>query len=327
MMAATGPEKPRILVTRKCMPDVEKRLGDVFRATLNPDDRPMSRDEVLGQAARHDGIMLTSFDKLGPDFIPSLPPSIRIIATHSVGYDHLSIPQAREKGIAVTNTPGVLTDATADIAMLLILGAARGASWGDRMVREDRWGETTLISPMGFDVSAKRLGILGMGRIGRELAGMARGFRMEIHYRDVQRLSPEAEQGATYHADDDRFLGAIDVLSMHIPGGEATRKWLNAERIGRMKPGSIVINSGRGTTVDDEALIAALKSGHVRAAGLDVYDGEPRVNPGYLELENVALLPHLGSATIETRDAMGRRCLENLDAVLLQGTAPPHRVV
>jgi lactate dehydrogenase-like 2-hydroxyacid dehydrogenase len=150
---------------------------------------------------------------------------------------------------------------------------------------------------------------------------------MEIHYRDVQPLPPEMEGGATYHASDDAFLGAIDVLSLHIPGGEGTRKWLNAERIARMRPGAIVVNTSRGTTVDDEALIAALRSGHLRAAGLDVYDGEPRVHPGYLELENVVLLPHLGSATEETRDAMGRRVLENLDAVLLRGEAPPHRVV
>jgi lactate dehydrogenase-like 2-hydroxyacid dehydrogenase len=159
MMAAAEPETPRILVTRKMMPDAERRIASLFRATLNPDDRPMSPDEILEQARHHDAILLTSFDKLGPEFIPALPPSIRIIATHSVGYDHLSIPQAKAKGIAVTNTPGVLTDATADIALLLILGAARGASWGDRMVRENRWGETTLISPMGHDVSGKRLGI------------------------------------------------------------------------------------------------------------------------------------------------------------------------
>ena len=181
-MAATGPDKPRILVTRKMMPDAERRVSDVFRATLNPEDRPMSRDEVLEMARDHDGILLTSFDKLGPEFIPALPPSIRIIATHSVGYDHLSIPQAKAKGIAVTNTPGVLTDATADIALLLILGAARGASWGDRMVRENRWGETTLVYPMGYDVSGKRLGILGMGRIGQAVAKRARAFGMELHY-------------------------------------------------------------------------------------------------------------------------------------------------
>jgi lactate dehydrogenase-like 2-hydroxyacid dehydrogenase len=156
---------------------------------------------------------------------------------------------------------------------------------------------------------------------------MARGVQMEIHYRDMQRLPAEVEQGAIFHETDAGFLGAIDVLSMHVPGGDGTRKWLNAERLAQMKKGAIVINSGRGPSVDDEALIAALKSGYIRAAGLDVYDGEPRVHPGYMPLENVALLPHLGSATIETRHAMGMRCIENLSAVLIQGISPPHRVV
>jgi lactate dehydrogenase-like 2-hydroxyacid dehydrogenase len=220
----------------------------------------------------------------------------------------------------------VLSFATAECAFTLLLMAARRAGEGERLVRSGKWEGWAPTQLLGVTLEGKRLGILGMGRIGRELAAMAHGFRMEIHYRDVQPLPPEMEQGAVYHAADDAFLGAIDILSMHIPGGDATRKWLNADRIARMRPGAIVINSGRGTTVDDEALIAALRSGHVRAAGLDVYDGEPRVHPGYLGLENVALLPHLGSATIETRDAMGRRCLENLDAVLLRNAAPPHRV-
>jgi lactate dehydrogenase-like 2-hydroxyacid dehydrogenase len=155
---------------------------------------------------------------------------------------------------------------------------------------------------------------------------MARGFRMEIHYRNTRRLPPELEQGAIHHGDDAGFLGAIDVLSMHIPGGAATRHWLDAGRIAMLRPGAIVVNSGRGSTVDDAALIAALRSGQVRAAGLDVYDGEPKVNPGYLQLENVALLPHLGSATIETRDAMGFRALDNLDALLRLGGTPGDRV-
>ena len=155
---------------------------------------------------------------------------------------------------------------------------------------------------------------------------MSRGFRMKIHYRDLHRAPPELEQGATFHDNDESFLGGIDILSMHMPGGEATRKWLNAERLGWMRKGSLVINTGRGGSVDDAALAAALKSGHIRAAGLDVYDGEPRIFEGYLHLENVTLLPHLGSATIETRHAMGERALENLDAVLLQGGEPPHRV-
>ena len=196
-----------------------------------------------------------------------------------------------------------------------------------RMVRAGQWHGWAPTQLMGVTLEGKRLGILGMGRIGRELAGMARGFRMEIHYRDINRLPPELEGGATYHDSDDGFLRSIDMLSMHVPGGEGTRRWLNAERLAKMKRGAIVINTGRGPSVDDEALIAALKSGQIRAAGLDVYDGEPKVNPGYLGLENVALLPHLGSATIETRHAMGERCLQNIDAVLLHDAAPPHRVV
>jgi lactate dehydrogenase-like 2-hydroxyacid dehydrogenase len=194
------------------------------------------------------------------------------------------------------------------------------------MVRAGKWEGWAPTQLMGVTLKGKKLGILGFGRIGRELAAMARGFRMEIHYRDINKLPPELEQGAIYHDDDDRFLATIDILSMHVPGGEGTRKWLNAKRLATMQQGAIVVNSGRGPSVDDEALIAALASGHIRAAGLDVYDNEPKVNPGYLRLENVALLPHLGSATIETRHAMGLRCLENLDAVLLQGKAPPHRV-
>jgi lactate dehydrogenase-like 2-hydroxyacid dehydrogenase len=175
-------------------------------------------------------------------------------------------------------------------------------------------------------LEGKKLGILGMGRIGRELAAMARGFRMEIHYRDINRLPPEQELGATYHGDDDGFLATIDVISMHVPGGEATRKWLNAERLARMKPGHLVVNSGRGGSVDDAALLASLTTGHTRAAGLDVYDNEPHVFPGYFGLENVALLPHLGSATIEVRAAMGHRALDNLDAVLIQGKPAPHAI-
>jgi lactate dehydrogenase-like 2-hydroxyacid dehydrogenase len=179
---------------------------------------------------------------------------------------------------------------------------------------------------MGVTLEGKKLGILGMGRIGRELAAMARGFRMDIHYRDLQRLPPELEQGAIFHETDASFLSTIDVISMHVPGGEATRKWLNAERLAMMKPGSLVVNSGRGGSVDDAALVAALKSGHIRAAGLDVYDGEPKVFEGYFGLENVVLLPHLGSATIEVRDAMGHRALDNLAAVLIEGRAPLHPV-
>jgi lactate dehydrogenase-like 2-hydroxyacid dehydrogenase len=323
--------KPVLLVTRKLPEAIEARAARDYDARLNPHDDMWATDgaQIASRAAeaKADGIFAAAGDALDAGCINALPDSVKIITTFSVGFDHVDLQAAKARGIAVTNTPEVLSFATAETAFTLLLMAARRAGEGERMIRAGKWEGWAPTQLLGVTLEGKRLGILGMGRIGRELANMARGFRMEIHYRDVQPLPPEMEEGATYHAGDDAFLGAIDVLSMHIPGGEGTHKWLNADRIARMRPGSIVINSSRGSTVDDAALIAALKSGHIRAAGLDVFDGEPRVNPGYLGLENVALLPHLGSATIETRDAMGRRALENLDAVLLRGTAPPHRVV
>lgn len=312
-MAAAGPERPRILVTRKMMPDAERRIATLFRATLNPDDRPMRQEEILEQAARHDGILLTSFDRLGPDFIPALPSSIRIIATHSVGYDHLSIPQARERGIAVTNTPGVLTDATADIAMLLLLGAARGASWGDRMVRENRWGETTLISPMGHDVSGRRLGILGMGRIGQAVAKRARGFGMELHYHSRNPVPSGDAHGARFHARFEDMLPHCDFLSINCASTPETRGLVNAETLALLPDGAIVVNTARGDIVDDDALISALIAGKLAAAGLDVFRGEPKIDPRYRSLENVFLLPHIGSATPGTRSAMAHKCIDNLE--------------
>jgi len=321
-MASAGPDKPRILVTRKMMPDVEQRIAGAFAATLNPDDRKMGRDEILDKARQHDGLLLTSFDKLGPDFIPALPASIRIIATHSVGYDHLSIPQAEAKGIAVTNTPGVLTDATADVALLLMLGAARGASWGDRMVRENRWGETTLISPMGHDVSGQRLGILGMGRIGQAVARRARGFGMAIHYHSRTAVAAEEALGATFHARFADMLPHCDILSVNCASTPETRGMVNAAALALLPEGAIVVNTARGDIVDDDALIAALSSGRLAAAGLDVFRGEPDIDPRYRGLDNVFLLPHIGSATPRTRSAMGHKCIDNLIA-FFAGDRPP----
>ena len=312
-MAAAGHGAPRILVTRKMMPDVEQRIAARFQATLNPDDRPMSPAEIIEKAAGHDGLLVSSFDRLGPEFIPALPPSIRIIATHSVGYDHLSIPQAEAKGVAVTNTPGVLTDATADIALLLMLGAARGASWGDRMVRENRWGATTLVSPLGHDVSGRRLGILGMGRIGQAVARRARAFGMEIHYHSRKPVAAEDALGARFHAQFELLLPNCDFLSINCASTAETRGMVNAQALALLPEGAIVVNTARGDIVDDDALISAITSGHVAAAGLDVFKGEPQIDPRYRGLENVFLLPHLGSATPGTRSAMGHKCIDNLE--------------
>ncbi|MBR0666160.1 D-glycerate dehydrogenase [Roseomonas hellenica] len=320
--------KPALLLTRKFPEAVEARATRDYAARLNADDALWAGDgaELVRRADGAAGILCAAGDRLDAATIAALPDSVKIIATFSVGTDHIDLKAAAARGILVANTPDVLSVATAEIAMLLILMAARRAGEAERMVRAKAWEGWAPTQLIGVTLEKKRLGILGMGRIGRALAEMARGFGMEIHYRNRSRLEPALEQGAAFHEDDDSFLAASDFLSMHIPGGEATRRWLNAARIALLPKGAIVVNTGRGTTVDDDALIAALKSGHLRAAGLDVYDGEPRVHEGYFGLENVALLPHLGSATVETRDAMGFRALDNLDAVLRRGEAPPHRV-
>ena len=322
--------RPVLLVTRKLPAAVEARAARDYAARLNDGDAPWHKDgaEIVRRAteAQAAGILCAAGDPMNAATFAALPDCVKVVATFSVGVDHLDLAAAKARGIAVTNTPDVLSFATAEIAFTLLLMAARRAGEGERMVRARAWTGWTPTQLMGVTLEGKKVGIAGFGRIGREFAAMARAFRMEVHYHNRSRVAPELEQGAIYHADEDAFLGAIDVLSMHMPGGEATRKWLNAARLAKMRKGSIVINTGRGGSVDDAALVAALRSGHIRAAGLDVYDGEPRVFEGYLGLENVALLPHLGSATEETRDAMGHRALDNLDAVLLRGEAPPHRV-
>ena len=317
--------KPVLLVTRKLPAAIEARCAADYTARLNEADTPRSPADILALAQGADAILACAADRIDAATMAALPVSVRVIATFSAGYDHIDVAAAHARGIAVVNTPDVLSVATAECAMLLILAAARRAGEGERLVRAGKWEGWAPTQLMGTLVSGRRLGIFGMGRIGRELARMARGFGMAVHYHDIARLPPELEQGAVYHASDETFLPACDVLSLHAPGGPGTRHWLNAARIARLPRGVIVANAARGTLVDDEALVAALKSGHVGYAGLDVYDGEPNVNPGYLAQQNVVLLPHLGSATTETRDAMGHLALDGIDAVLA-GRTPANLV-
>lgn len=318
-------EAPIVLVTRR-MPDaVTDRLLRDYRPRLNPEDKPLAADEIAAAAAGCDALMIAPPLQMTAAVIAALPGSIRAIATFSVGFEHIDLAAAKARGIVVTNTPDVLTDASADIAMLLILGASRRASEGERMVREDRWTGLGLTAMLGRHVTGKRLGILGMGRIGRALARRARGFDMTIHYANRRRLPPELEQGAAFHADPEDMLPNCDVLSINCPATAETRHYVNAARIARLPDGAIVVNSARGPIVDDQALIAALRSGKLFAAGLDVYENEPSIHPDYRTLRNVFLLPHLGSATVETRDAMGFKCLDNLDAVFA-GREPPDRL-
>ncbi|MFC7737385.1 2-hydroxyacid dehydrogenase [Roseomonas sp. GCM10028921] len=319
--------RPTLLLTRRLPDAVEARAARDYevRRPEGP-DRTLDSAALLAAVERCDGILCAAGDGLDADTLARLPESVRIVATFSVGTDHIALDAARARGIAVTNTPDVLSVATAEIAMLLILMCARRAGEAERLLRAREWPGWAPTQLMGVTLEGKRLGILGMGRIGRELARMARGMGMRIHYRNRTRLPSQEEEGAIFHGEDDAFLAACDVLSMHIPGGAATSGWLNAARIATLPRGAIVVNTGRGTTVDDAALCEALHSGHLRAAGLDVFAGEPAIFEGYHSAPNVTLLPHLGSATIETRDAMGFRCLDNLDAVLLRGAEPPHRV-
>jgi lactate dehydrogenase-like 2-hydroxyacid dehydrogenase len=314
-------EKPRIVVTRKLPAPVEERIARLFDATFNRGDGVLTSDELIARAEGAVGLLVTPTDKLRAGVIARLPASLRIIATFSVGYDHIEVPAALARGLTVTNTPDVLTDATADIAMLLLLGAARGASWGERMVRQKRWGAWSPTYPLGLDVTGKRLGILGMGRIGQAVAKRARGFDMAIHYHNRSRLAADLEQGATFHADFHAMLPHCDFLSINCASTPETRGSVNAEAIALMPDGAVVVNSARGDIVDDDALIGALKSGKLAAAGLDVFRGEPDIDPRYRDLDNAFLLPHLGSATMETRIGMGMRAVDNLEA-FFAGRAP-----
>ncbi len=315
--------KPLLLVTRRLPHAIEARAARDYDARLTPSDTPMQ--DVVARAQGAEAVICCPGDVFDAALIAALPASVKAIATFSVGYDHVDVAAAHARGIAVCNTPDVLSVATAECALLLILAAARRAGEGERMIRAGNWHGWAPTQLMGTQVSGRRLGIFGFGRIGRELAKMARGFGMQIHYHDVARLPPELEGDAIFHPTEATFLPICDVLSLHAPGGAGTRHWLNAARIAALPKGAVVANAARGTLIDDTALIAALTSGQIAAAGLDVYDGEPRVNPGYLGLENVVLLPHLGSATTETRDAMGHLALDGIDAILA-GRTPANLV-
>ena len=308
------PAKPRVLCTRRMPPNVEARLARDYDATLNPEDRLYSEDELVASSRGQDGIFCAGGDPMTAGVIERLPDSVGIIATYSVGYEHIAVETAKARGTVVTNTPDVLNDATADVAMLCLLGAARRGPEGDRMVRAGEWVGWHSTMMLGVHVTGKRLGIFGMGRIGRAVARRARGFDMEIHYNNRSRLAPELEDGAVWHDTPESLLAVSELLSINAPSSQETRKFLNAERIALLPDGAVVVNTARGDLVDDDALIDALRSGKVAAAGLDVFAGEPNLDPRYRELDNTFLLPHIGSASHETRDAMGACCLDNLDA-------------
>ncbi len=307
--------KPTLVLTRTLPDAIMRRAKSDY--TLRMPGQLGVRDWLPAAVQGADAILCIPGVRLDAAVIGSLPHSVRVIGTFSVGTDHIDVGAARSRGIRVVNTPGVLSQATAEFTMALVLAAARRIGEAERAVRAGQWQDWVAAASLGQDVSGKRVGIFGMGRIGQRLARIARlGFGMEVHYRNRNRLAPELEDGAVFHADDAGFLAASQVLCLLAPGGAATSGWLNADRIAALPRRAIVVNTARGTLVDDAALAAALRSGHVAAAGLDVFPREPRVPEVYLGLENVVLTPHIATATEETRDAMGNTVLDGIDAVL-----------
>ena len=318
--------RPTVYVTRTLPDAVEDRLRRDYDPRLNSTDALPTPADVIRDSRGAQALLPCPTDKIAADTIEQLDSSIRIISTFSVGYEHIDVEAARKRGIVVTNTPDVLTDATADIAMLLILGSARRVHEGQGLIYERTWGAWAPTGMRGIHVTGCRLGILGMGRIGQAVAKRAAGFDLEVFYHNRTQLAPELEYGATYCAELDELLKVSDILSIHCPSTPETIRILNAETISLLPDGAIVVNTARGNVVDDDALIDALKRRKLFSAGLDVFDGEPNIHPGYRDLPNVFLLPHLGSATRATRDAMGFRAVDNLDAYFA-GNEPPDRVV
>jgi len=304
----------RILITRRLPAEVEERARRDYTVVQNDDDVQMTTDEIVEKAADVDALLITITDKMREDVIQALPDHIKAISTFSIGFDHINLDAAKARGIQVGNAPHGVTVATAENALLLILGSARRASEGERMVRTKSWPGWAPLQLVGRRLDGKKLGIYGFGKIGQALAQRARGFDMEIHYHDIVRQPPEKEQGAIFHETLDSLLEVSEFFSINAPSTPETRYFLNKENIEKLPQGAIVVNSARGDLVNDDDLIAALKSGRLAYAGLDVFAGEPNINEAYYELENTFLLPHLGSAAIEARNQMGFEALENLDA-------------
>lgn len=320
--------KPVLWITRKLSPATEARAGRDYDVRLNPQDRLFSADEIVAMSGEVDAILPCHSEPFNADVAARLSPRVKIIANHSVGVDHCDLAALKAKGVVVTNTPDVLSDATAEIALLLLLGAARRASEGDRLVREGRWASWSPAFMVGTQVAGtgKRLGIVGMGRVGQAFARLVAGFGLEVHYYNRRELPPDQANGGIYHDTVESLLAVSDFLSLHCPATPETRDLMNGERLALLPEGAILVNTARGALVDEDALTAALKSGRLSAAGLDVFKTEPGGNPELSKLDNIFMLPHIGSATRETRDAMGFRALDNLDA-FFAGEEPKDRLV
>jgi lactate dehydrogenase-like 2-hydroxyacid dehydrogenase len=321
--------RPTVVVTRRLPAPVETELGKDFEAQLNRDDRPLGPDGLREALTTADALLCTVTDRLTAEVLAAAPRRARLLANFGVGFNHIDVDAAKAHGLAVSNTPDVLTDATADLALTLLLAVTRRAGEGERQVRSGGWTGWRPTHMLGTQVSGKTLGLVGMGRIARAVAQRAHhGFGMRIIFHDPFPPSPEAAAalGAEPRERLEQVLEGADFVSLHCPATPETRHLMNAERLALLKPGAFLINTARGDVVDEAALVAALRSGRLAGAGLDVFEREPQVSPELLGMENVVLLPHLGSATVETRVAMGMRALENL-RLFFQGAPLRDKVV
>jgi len=320
--------KPKVFVTRKLPAPVEARMAELFDATLNADDRPRTAGELAEGAAEAEVLVPTITDRIDSGLIERAGPNLKLIANFGAGFDHIDVAAANAKGIIVTNTPGVLTDDTADMAMELIMASSRRTVEGVDLVRAGKFTGWTPTMLLGRRLRGKKLGIVGMGRIGQALARRAKAFGLEIHYHNRKPAGTriEEELGATWWESLDQMLAHMDIVSVNCPHTPATFHLLSARRLALLQPHVIVVNTARGEIVDEAALANMLTDGRLAAAGLDVYEHEPVINPKLLKLTNVVLLPHMGSATIEGRVEMGEKVLINIQT-FMDGHKPPDRVI
>lgn len=321
-------ERPRVAVTRKLLPQIEARMAELFDCRFNADDHEMSADEIEKLMQDADILVPTVTDRIDADLIAKAPASLKMFANFGAGVNHIDLAAAKAKGILVTNTPGVFTDDTADLTMALILNVPRRLGEGHRLMRSGEWQGWTPSGMLGHRIGGKTLGIIGFGRIGEAVALRARAFGLNIVYNKRHRLpaSIEDELGITFEPDLDRLVAKSDIITLHCPLTAETDKLMSRERIGLMKRDAYLINSSRGELVDEDALIEALQRGRIAGAGLDVYNHEPAIDPRFLAIPNVVLLPHLGSATFEGREASGEKVIANI-RIFSDGHRPPDQVL
>ncbi len=323
-----GQKKPKVILTRKLPETIETRMRELFDTKLNHDDKALSREQLIEAVQTADVLVPTVTDKIDADLVAASGKQLRLIASFGTGVDHMDLAAAKARGITVTNTPGVLTEDTADVVMALILAVPRRIAEGDALARSGRWRGWAPTGMLGHRINGKRLGIIGMGRIGEAVARRARGFGLSIHYHNRKPVHPqtEAELEATYWDSLEQMLARVDIVSVNCPHTPATNQLLSRDRLSLMQPSAYLVNTSRGEVVDQVALADLLASRHIAGAGLDVYADEPEIPAALRDLPNTVLLPHIGSATIEGRLQMGDKVIINVQT-FWDGHTPPDRVI